>query len=85
MAAGACGAWGWGWLGVVHVVSEPLTCSGGAGPGGVGQTVLAAALEVVATASAPMLPHLAEDAWLALPWPAPTRSVFQARGPARPA
>ena len=22
----------------------------------------------------------AEDAWLALPWPAPTRSIFQARG-----
>jgi isoleucyl-tRNA synthetase len=43
------------------------------------QTVLAAALEVVTTAAAPMLPHLAEDAWLALPWPAPTRSVFQAR------
>jgi hypothetical protein len=39
--------------------------------------VLAAALEVVTTAWAPMLPQLAKDAWLALPWPAPTRSIFQ--------
>ena len=27
---------------------------------------------------APLLPHLAEDAWENLPWPVPTKSVFQA-------
>ena len=27
---------------------------------------------------APLLPHLAEDAWEHLPWPAPAKSVFQA-------
>lgn len=29
-------------------------------------------------ALAPIVPHLAEDAWQALPWDAPCRSVFQA-------
>ncbi len=29
-------------------------------------------------ALAPILPHLAEDAWQSLPWEAPCKSVFQA-------
>ena len=41
------------------------------------QTVLAAALDALLPAVAPVLPHLAEDAWLALPWPRPSASVFQ--------
>ena len=45
----------------------------------VSQTVLAAALDSLLPALAPILPHLAEDAWLAMPWPTPTKSVFQAR------
>jgi isoleucyl-tRNA synthetase len=41
------------------------------------QTVLAIALENLATAIAPVLPHLAEDIWQFLPYPTPFKSVFQ--------
>ena len=42
------------------------------------QTVLAIALENVAKAIAPVLSHMAEDIWQALPYPTPHTSVFQA-------
>ncbi|KAL3159350.1 hypothetical protein ABBQ32_011301 [Trebouxia sp. C0010 RCD-2024] len=42
------------------------------------QTVLASLLQGMLPCVAPLLPHLAEDAWEHLPWPAPTKSVFQA-------
>jgi isoleucyl-tRNA synthetase len=40
------------------------------------QTVLAIALENLARAIAPVLCHMAEDIWQALPYPTPHRSVF---------
>eukprot|EP00960_Hanusia_phi_P036458 752322-Hanusia_phi.AAC.8 len=40
------------------------------------QTVLHAALEMLTTAIAPMLPHMAEDAWQNLPWESKS-SVFE--------
>ncbi|KFM24269.1 Isoleucine-tRNA ligase [Auxenochlorella protothecoides] len=40
------------------------------------QTVLAATLRAMLALVAPLAPHLAEDAWAALPWPAPAESVF---------
>ncbi|KAJ1469928.1 Isoleucyl-tRNA synthetase, partial [Baffinella frigidus] len=39
------------------------------------QTVLKVVLETLLSAIAPILPHMAEDAWQNLPWPAPTTSV----------
>ncbi|DBA71778.1 TPA: hypothetical protein ACH3X2_011042 [Trebouxia sp. C0005] len=42
------------------------------------QTVLASLLQGLLPCVAPLLPHLAEDAWENLPWPVPTKSVFQA-------
>jgi isoleucyl-tRNA synthetase len=42
------------------------------------QTVLAIALENVAKAIAPVLSHMAEDIWQALPYATPHKSVFQA-------
>lgn len=42
------------------------------------QTVLAIALENLAKAIAPVLSHMAEDIWQALPYPTPHQSVFQA-------
>ena len=42
------------------------------------QTVLAAMLEGLLPLIAPLLPHMAEDAWQALPFATPHRSVFQA-------
>ena len=42
------------------------------------QTVLAIALENVAKAIAPVLSHMAEDIWQALPYATPHTSVFQA-------
>ena len=42
------------------------------------QTVLAALLEGLLPAIAPVLPHMAEDAWQAVPYPKPADSVFQA-------
>lgn len=42
------------------------------------QTVLAAMLHGVLAVLAPLAPHLAEDAWLNLPYKAPAGSVFQA-------
>ncbi|QZZ23137.1 isoleucine--tRNA ligase [Leptothermofonsia sichuanensis E412] len=41
------------------------------------QTVLAAALENLARAIAPVLSHMAEDIWQHLPYPTPHQSVFQ--------
>lgn len=41
------------------------------------QTVLAALAMRLLPALAPVLPHMAEDAWQHLPWPAPAASVFQ--------
>ena len=49
--------------------SSPRTVSGWA---------LHCAAQGLLPALAPMVPHLAEDAWQALPWAAPTTSVFQA-------
>ena len=42
------------------------------------QTVLAIALENLAKAIAPVLPHMAEDVWQFLPYPTPHPSVFAA-------
>lgn len=42
------------------------------------QTVLAALLQGLLPCVAPLLPHLAEDAWGSLPWPVPAKSVFRA-------
>ncbi|MBW4578170.1 MAG: isoleucine--tRNA ligase [Tildeniella nuda ZEHNDER 1965/U140] len=42
------------------------------------QTVLAIALENLAKAIAPVLSHMAEDIWQALPYSTPHKSVFQA-------
>ena len=42
------------------------------------QTVLAGILQGLLPALAPVLPHMAEDAWQHLPWSAPAESVFQA-------
>jgi len=42
------------------------------------QTVLKVVLETLLSAIAPILPHMAEDAWQNLPWDAPSTSVFQA-------
>ncbi|EIE27214.1 isoleucyl-tRNA synthetase [Coccomyxa subellipsoidea C-169] len=42
------------------------------------QTVLHSLLQGLLPALAPIVPHLAEDAWQALPWEAPSVSVFQA-------
>ncbi|MBW4469039.1 MAG: isoleucine--tRNA ligase [Stenomitos rutilans HA7619-LM2] len=42
------------------------------------QTVLAIALENLAKAIAPVLSHMAEDIWQALPYTTPHKSVFQA-------
>ncbi|MDX2254930.1 MAG: isoleucine--tRNA ligase [Pseudanabaenaceae cyanobacterium bins.39] len=41
------------------------------------QTVLMYCLEAIAKAIAPVLCHTAEDIWQYLPYPAPTKSVFQ--------
>jgi isoleucyl-tRNA synthetase len=41
------------------------------------QTVLAALLEGLLPAIAPVLPHMAEDAWQAVPYPKPAGSVFR--------
>ncbi len=41
------------------------------------QTVLMYCLETIAKAIAPVLAHTAEDIWQHLPYPAPTKSVFQ--------
>ena len=41
------------------------------------QTVLMYCLEMIAKAIAPVLAHTAEDIWQHLPYPAPTKSVFQ--------
>ncbi|KAK9835222.1 hypothetical protein WJX81_006819 [Elliptochloris bilobata] len=42
------------------------------------QTVLHALLQGLLPLLAPLVPHLAEDAWQSLPWTPPTTSVFQA-------
>ncbi|PSB19724.1 isoleucine--tRNA ligase [Phormidesmis priestleyi ULC007] len=42
------------------------------------QTVLAIAVENLARAIAPVLCHMAEDIWQAIPYPTPYKSVFQA-------
>ncbi|KAI8473275.1 MAG: tRNA synthetases class I-domain-containing protein [Monoraphidium minutum] len=42
------------------------------------QTVAAAVLQGLLSALAPVTPHMAEDAWLNLPWARPSDSVFQA-------
>jgi isoleucyl-tRNA synthetase len=47
------------------------------------QTVLAALLEQLCVALAPIVPHLAEEVWQHLPYQAPTLSVFE-RGWVRP-
>jgi isoleucyl-tRNA synthetase len=47
------------------------------------QTVLAALLEQLCVAIAPIVPHLAEEVWQHLPYQAPTLSVFE-RGWVRP-
>ncbi|MEM1170638.1 MAG: isoleucine--tRNA ligase [Cyanobacteria bacterium P01_H01_bin.35] len=41
------------------------------------QTVLAVAVENLAKAIAPVLPHMAEDIWQNLPYPTPYKSVFE--------
>ncbi|GBF91728.1 isoleucyl-tRNA synthetase [Raphidocelis subcapitata] len=41
------------------------------------QTVCAVVLQGLLSALAPITPHMAEDAWLNLPWPRPSDSVFQ--------
>jgi isoleucyl-tRNA synthetase len=41
------------------------------------QTVLMYCLEMITKAIAPVLSHTAEDIWQHLPYPAPTKSVFQ--------
>ena len=41
--------------------------------------MLAALLGGLIPAIAPVLPHMAEDAWQALPYPAPAESVFLVR------
>ena len=46
------------------------------------QTVLAALAARLLPALAPVLPHMAEDAWQHLPWPQPAASVFQVSAPA---
>jgi isoleucyl-tRNA synthetase len=46
------------------------------------QTVLAALAARLLPALAPVLPHMAEDAWQHLPWPQPAASVFQVGAPA---
>jgi len=45
------------------------------------QTVLHAVLEGLAKAIAPILPHMAEDIWLTLPYDRPTESVFEGGWP----
>jgi isoleucyl-tRNA synthetase len=45
------------------------------------QTVLKEVLDVLMAAIAPILPHMAEDAWQNLPYKAHTKSVFQAGWP----
>jgi isoleucyl-tRNA synthetase len=42
------------------------------------QTVMTVLVQGLAQMVAPILPHLAEDMWMNLPFPAPTQSVFQA-------
>lgn len=44
------------------------------------QTVLRIALEALAAAMAPILPHMAEDIWQNLPYQKPSQSVFQTGG-----
>ena len=46
------------------------------------QTVLDALLKGLLAVLAPLAPHLAEDAWLSLPYSKPAESVFQAGWPA---
>jgi len=46
------------------------------------QTVLSTATHALAAALAPILPHLAEDVWLNLPYAPPTPSVFGSGWPA---
>lgn len=41
------------------------------------QTVLAVAVENLAKAIAPVLPHMAEDIWQNIPYPTPHKSVFE--------
>ncbi|MCL2924180.1 MAG: class I tRNA ligase family protein, partial [Trichodesmium sp. MAG_R04] len=41
------------------------------------QTILAIAVENLAKAIAPVLPHMAEDIWQNLPYPTPYKSVFE--------
>jgi isoleucyl-tRNA synthetase len=48
------------------------------------QTVLDALLRGLLPLVAPLVPHMAEDAWQNLPYPAPTQSVFQAGWAAAP-
>ncbi|GLC44547.1 hypothetical protein PLESTM_001611900 [Pleodorina starrii] len=48
------------------------------------QTVLDALLRNLLAALAPLVPHMAEDAWLNLPYPRPADSVFQAGWPSSP-
>lgn len=48
------------------------------------QTVLDALLRSLLAGLAPLVPHMAEDAWLALPYARPAPSVFQAGWPALP-
>ncbi|GFR52057.1 hypothetical protein Agub_g14579 [Astrephomene gubernaculifera] len=45
------------------------------------QTVMDALLRGLLAALAPVVPHMAEDAWLNLPYPRPATSVFQAGWP----
>ena len=44
--------------------------------------VMAQLLTAFTAALAPIMPHMAEDAWQRLPYPAPKQSVFQAGWPA---
>eukprot|EP00617_Octactis_speculum_P001399 CAMPEP_0185775526 /NCGR_PEP_ID=MMETSP1174-20130828/82356_1 /TAXON_ID=35687 /ORGANISM="Dictyocha speculum, Strain CCMP1381" /LENGTH=977 /DNA_ID=CAMNT_0028463139 /DNA_START=85 /DNA_END=3015 /DNA_ORIENTATION=+ len=41
------------------------------------QTVLSILLEGLARLMAPILPHMAEDVWLNMPYPTPSKSIFQ--------
>ncbi len=41
------------------------------------EQVLKEVLDAMLSCIAPILPHMAEDVWLNLPWKAPQDSVFQ--------
>lgn len=63
----------------LDVVKDRLYIRGAASPERRAcQTVLAALLQGLLPLIAPVLPHMAEDAWQALPYAAPHASVFQA-------